>query len=68
MTEFNKVLVESFKKDVEENAAEVKAAWKRGINKFAHRHADLMMAREYSDKFGANYQELVDFINNAYAL
>ena len=64
----NERMVAEFKQRVLANAEETKRAWVQGINKFINRHADLMMVESYVTYYGANEQELVDFINEAYKI
>ena len=64
----NERMVAEFKQRVLANAEETKQAWEQGINKFINRHADLMMVESYVTYYGANEQELVDFINEAYKI
>ena len=64
----NERMVAEFKQRVLANAEETKRAWEQGINKFINRHADLMMVESYVTYYGANEQELIDFINEAYKI
>ena len=64
----NSSAIATFKAKVLASAAETKAAWERGENKFINRHADLMMVDVYVRFYGANEQELKNFIEEAYKI